>query len=135
MSYTCTVQGKVNRNGLVKDNAGRCLDVWNFDTTNGTPIGAHECHASSNQQWTISAIDYTFRALGKCMTSGPGPNVYINDCNGTTNQQWLYTSGGNLVNFASSNCLESIATSNPEVSTLRVWTCDLDIALTLVTIK
>lgn len=126
LSLTCVMQGQqclISRRGVVQDNAYRCLDVWNYDTTNGTPIGAHECHASSNQQWTIMANENTFRALGKCMNAGVAGNVYIYDCNGSYNQQWVYSSALEIFNIGTNSCLESVPTSNPEVSTLRMAGC------------
>lgn len=117
------MQAQVNRKGHVKDNGKRCLDFWNSDTTNGSPIGANECNGSSNQQWLIIDRDNTFRALGKCMSTGGASNVYLYDCNGSDNQQWISTDAGEIVNLEFNRCLESVPTSNLKVSTLRTDSC------------
>lgn len=124
LSRTCIVQAQVNRKGYVRDNGNRCLDFWNADTTNGTPIGANECNgSSSNQQWLIIDRDNTFRALGKCMATGGASNVFIFDCNGSDNQQWISTDAGEIVNIEFNRCLESVPTSVFKVSTLRTDIC------------
>lgn len=124
LSYICVVEAQSDVHGLVRDYFGRCLDVWNFESENGTPIGAHECHGSTNQQWIISFNDRTFRSLGKCMTAGAAFSVYLHDCNAETRQQWIHSSNNALINLQTNSCLESVPTSNPDVSTLRMAACN-----------
>lgn len=78
--------------GQITGLAGKCLDVQNANTANGTQVQIYDCNGSGAQQWTV-ASDGTLHALGKCLdvrnggTSNTTP-VQIYDCNNSSAQQW-----------------------------------------------
>ncbi|MEU7933526.1 glycoside hydrolase family 27 protein [Micromonospora echinofusca] len=111
---------------LRSDSAGRCLDVDNSNTANGTGTLIWDCHAGLNQQITQSG--QTLRILGKCLdvptTAANGTRVQIWDCNGGTNQQWAFRSDGTVssVRFPSL-CLDVNNGGTTNGTTVILWTC------------
>jgi endo-1,4-beta-xylanase len=79
--------------------SGRCLDVPNASTTNGTQVQLWDCNSNSNQRWTYVTSSKQLTVYGnKCLdASGRGTTngtaVIIWDCSGQTNQQWTGLSG------------------------------------------
>ena len=48
-------QWRVNANGTITGvQSGRCLDVSNAGTTNGTAVQLFDCNGQTNQQWRFS---------------------------------------------------------------------------------
>ncbi|MEU6533634.1 PQQ-dependent sugar dehydrogenase, partial [Streptomyces sp. NPDC046928] len=54
------------RSGEVRGVNGKCLDVDNAGTADGTKVQIWTCNTSAAQRWTVGT-DNTFRALGKCL--------------------------------------------------------------------
>ena len=54
---------------LVSAASGRCLDVPNSSTINGTQPVIWDCKGGANQRWTISG--QIIHALGKCLDAPP----------------------------------------------------------------
>ena len=84
----------------VADNAqqlvigGKCLDVNNNGTTNGTTVLFWECNGQTNQKWE-TRTDGSLRSVssGRCLDvdrglTAAGTGLLIWDCNGQTNQKW-----------------------------------------------
>lgn len=91
---------------------GRCVDLANGGTGNGTAIGSYPCTGNTNQQWVLGPngrISISTNA-NKCMDAlnggALGAEVGIWDCNGGLNQRWI-RSGDQLVNDANDLCLTS----------------------------
>ncbi|MER6756270.1 ricin-type beta-trefoil lectin domain protein [Micromonospora echinofusca] len=111
---------------LRSDSAGRCLDVDNSNTANGTGTLIWDCHAGPNQQITQSG--QTLRILGKCLdvptTAANGTRVQIWDCNGGTNQQWAFRSDGTVSNVRfPSLCLDVNNGGTTNGTTVILWSC------------
>lgn len=111
---------------LRSDSAGRCLDVDNSNTANGTGTLIWDCHAGPNQQ--ITQNGQTLRILGKCLdvptTAANGTRVQIWDCNGGTNQQWAFHSNGTVSNVRfPSLCLDVNNGGTANGTTVILWSC------------
>ncbi|MFC4535414.1 glycoside hydrolase family 27 protein [Sphaerisporangium dianthi] len=111
---------------LVSAASGRCLDVPNSSTTNGTQPVIWDCNGQANQRWTFSG--QTIQALGKCLDAPngatAGSKVQIWDCNGGTNQQWTLNSNGTIRNVQLSNlCLDVYNNNTANGTTVILWTC------------
>jgi len=105
---------------------GKCADVANASTTNGTAIQLWTCNASAAQSWTVSGT--TLRALGKCMdVSGAGTAngtvVQLWDCNGSGAQNWTRQTNGTLLNTGSGRCLDATGPSSADGTRLQIWDC------------
>jgi hypothetical protein len=78
---------------LVGGQSGRCADVPNSSTVNGTQVQLYDCSGGGNQQWTSTSSKQLAVYGNKCLDANAkgttnGTAVIIWDCNGQTNQQW-----------------------------------------------
>ncbi|MET9911970.1 ricin-type beta-trefoil lectin domain protein [Streptomyces sp. NPDC006476] len=106
--------------------AGKCLDVANGSSANGTAADIAACNGSNAQQWS-SLSDGTLRALGKCLDAtgrgtANGTKIEVWDCNGGGNQQWQAYNGG-YRNPASGRCLDDPGSSTTDGTQLVLWDC------------
>jgi LmbE family N-acetylglucosaminyl deacetylase len=84
----------------------RCLDVRDFDTTNGTPAQLWDCAGSPNQRWTFTADGALRGFADKCLDADPeSPAVRIWDCADVAGQKWTLTGAGEL-RGTSDRCLD-----------------------------
>ncbi|MFJ4717150.1 ricin-type beta-trefoil lectin domain protein [Streptomyces sp. NPDC088785] len=120
--------GGGDRTGALKGLGGKCLDVKDGSTANGTAAQIWTCVAGSqNQTWTVQA-DGTVRARGKCLdvasgSTANGAKVQLYDCNGTGAQQWRLEPSGDLVNAAADKCLDVTGNSSADGVATQLWTC------------
>ncbi|MFE0403172.1 endo-1,4-beta-xylanase [Streptomyces nigra] len=95
--------------------SGRCLDVPNASTTDGTGVQLYDCHSNSNQQWAVTDSG-EIRVYGnKCLDAagtGNGASVQIYSCWGGDNQKWRLNSDGSIVGVQSGRCLDAAGSSN-----------------------
>jgi endo-1,4-beta-xylanase len=120
---TCTVPGSGGGSGggssgtgpIVGQQSGRCIDVPNSSTTDGTRVQLYSCNGQANQSWTYTSSK-ELRVFGnKCLDaagSGNGAAVQIYSCNGQTNQQWNLNSNGTISGVQSGRCLDVWSTAN-----------------------
>lgn len=114
---------------LVSAQSGRCLDVPNVSTTNGTQVEIWDCNGGTNQQWTQRS-DGTLQVYdNKCLevsgqATAPGSAVAIFDCNGGPNQQWRVNSDGTIVGVQSGLCLDVTGQQTANGTLVEIWTCN-----------
>jgi alpha-galactosidase len=106
--------------------SGRCLDVNNSGTANGTQLLIWDCHSAANQQFTLNG--QTLQILGKCLDAPPGSvngtRVQIWDCNGSTNQQWTLGGNGTVASVQfPSLCLDVNGAATANGTAVIFWTC------------
>lgn len=111
--------------GQIKGTAsGRCLDVPNASTTDGTQLQLWDCHSNSNQQWAYTDAG-ELRVYGdKCLDAagtGNGAKVQIYSCWGGDNQKWRLNSDGSIVGVQSGLCLDAAGTANG--SAVQIYSC------------
>ncbi len=110
---------------LVSAASGRCLDVPNGATTNGTQPVIWDCNGGTNQRWTVSG--QAIQALGKCLdaplNATAGVKVQLWDCNGGSNQQWTLNSDGTVRGVASGLCLDVDRNLTANGTVVLLWTC------------
>ncbi|CAM5600958.1 MULTISPECIES: endo-1,4-beta-xylanase [Streptomyces] len=104
--------------------SGRCLDVPNASTTDGTQIQLYDCHSNSNQQWAVTDSG-EIRVYGdKCLDAagtGNGAPVQIYSCWGGDNQKWRLNSDGSIVGVQSGRCLDAAGTGNG--ARIQLYSC------------
>ncbi|MFJ7330767.1 ThuA domain-containing protein [Streptomyces cyaneofuscatus] len=115
------------KEGAVTGIGGKCVDVANGSSADGTQIQLWTCNQSTAQKWT-SGTDDTLRALGKCLDiSGAGTvdgtKIQLYGCNGTGAQKWVAQPDGTLKNPASGKCLDASGVSSADGTKLHLWTC------------
>ncbi|MGC4914173.1 PQQ-dependent sugar dehydrogenase [Streptomyces albogriseolus] len=115
------------RTGEIQGVNGKCLDVDNAGTADGTRVQIYTCNSSAAQRWTVSG-DGTLRALGKCLdVSGGGSlngtRVQLWTCNGTGAQVWAAQSDGTVRNPQSGKCLDASGGTWEDRTPVHLWTC------------
>ncbi|MFC7546056.1 ThuA domain-containing protein [Plantactinospora sp. GCM10030261] len=115
------------RTGPIVGLAGKCLDVRNAGTADGTQIQLYTCNGTAAQTWTVTP-NSTVKALGKCLDvsgggSANGTKIQLWTCNGTGAQNWSAQADGSVRNPQSGKCLD-VSGNNPADSTpVHLWTC------------
>ncbi|WP_181789160.1 endo-1,4-beta-xylanase [Streptomyces phytophilus] len=104
--------------------SGRCLDVPNAGTTDGTQLQLWDCHSGTNQQWASTDAG-ELRVYGnKCLDAagtGSGARVQIYGCWGGDNQKWRLNSDGSIVGVQSGLCLDAAGTANG--ARIQLYSC------------
>ncbi|MDT8912090.1 RICIN domain-containing protein [Amycolatopsis sp. PS_44_ISF1] len=78
-----------NKYAFKNRNSGKCLDLYNANTTNGTTIDQYTCHYGAAQQWEITTAPNGSIAL-RSATSGKVVEAFNNQTgNATRVQQWM----------------------------------------------
>jgi alpha-galactosidase len=106
--------------------SGRCLDVNQASSANGTQMLIWDCHNGANQQFTQSGA--ALQVLGKCLdiptNATAGTRVQIWDCSGASNQQWTVNANATIssVQFPTL-CLDVNGAATANGTAVIVWTC------------
>ncbi|MEU5625625.1 MULTISPECIES: endo-1,4-beta-xylanase [Streptomyces] len=106
--------------------SGRCLDVPNASTSDGTQLQLWDCHSGTNQQWAYTAAG-ELRVYGdKCLDaagSGNGTKVQIYGCWGGDNQKWRLNSDGSIVGVQSGLCLDAVGGGTANGTLIQLYSC------------
>ncbi|MFF4084658.1 endo-1,4-beta-xylanase [Streptomyces sp. NPDC001777] len=106
--------------------SGRCLDVPNASTTDGTQLQLWGCSGSTNQQW-VSTAGGELRVYGdKCLDAagtGNGARVQIYSCWGGDNQKWRLGSDGSIVGVQSGLCLDAVGNGTSDGTLIQLYSC------------
>ncbi|WP_203842607.1 glycoside hydrolase family 27 protein [Winogradskya humida] len=113
---------------LVGKQSGRCLDINNFTTTNGTQAQLWDCAGQTNQAWTYLSTKQLYVYGNKCLdayNAGTvnGTAVVIWDCNGQPNQKWTLNPNGTITGTQSGLCLDASGQGTANGTKLVLWTC------------
>jgi lysophospholipase L1-like esterase len=110
---------------LVGVGSGRCLDVPNGNTTNGTQPIIWDCNGGANQRWTFTG--QSIQSLDKCLdapiNATAGAKAQLWDCNGGTNQQWTLNADGTVRGVQSGLCLDVNHSLTANGTVVLLWTC------------
>ncbi|MCG7206631.1 endo-1,4-beta-xylanase [Streptomyces arenae] len=106
--------------------SGRCLDVPNASTTDGTQVQLWDCNSATNQQWTLTDAG-ELRVYGnKCLDAagtGNGTKVQIYSCWGGDNQKWRLNSDGSIVGVQSGLCLDAVGAGTANGTLVQLYSC------------
>jgi len=113
---------------IVGTGSGRCIDVPNASTTNGTQVQLYDCWGGSNQRWTYTSSKQLQVYGNKCLdASGGGTSngtaVIIWDCNGQSNQQWNVNSNGTISGVQSGLCLDAVGQGTANGTKIQLYSC------------
>ncbi|GHJ12893.1 MULTISPECIES: RICIN domain-containing protein [unclassified Micromonospora] len=113
---------------LVGAGSGRCLDVPNGSTTNGTQVQLYDCWGGTMQRWTYTASKQLQVLGNKCLDANGrgtanGTAVIIWDCNGQTNQQWNVNANGTISGVQSGRCLDAAGYGTANGTRINLWDC------------
>ncbi|MFB7084901.1 ricin-type beta-trefoil lectin domain protein [Streptomyces sp. NPDC056296] len=119
--------GATSGTGEVKGVNGKCLDVDNSQTADGTKVQMWTCNGTGAQQWTLPG-DGTVRALSKCLDvsgggSADGTKIQLWTCNGSGAQTWEPQADGTVRNPQSGKCLDASGGTWNDGTPVHLWTC------------
>ncbi|MEV4624043.1 RICIN domain-containing protein, partial [Asanoa sp. NPDC049573] len=115
---------------IVGGQSGRCVDVPNSTTTNGTQLQLWDCGTAAGQRYTYTpGRQLTVYGGTKCLdASGAGTSngtqVIIWDCNGQANQQWNVNSTGTVTGQQSGLCLDANGAGTANGTKIILWSCN-----------
>ncbi|MGW2339268.1 endo-1,4-beta-xylanase [Streptomyces sp. NPDC001661] len=106
--------------------SGRCLDIPNSSTTDGTQVQLWDCSGGTNQQWSLTSAG-ELRVYGnKCLDAGGtgnGAKVQIYGCWGADNQKWRLNSDGSIVGVQSGLCLDAVGSGTANGTQIQLYSC------------
>jgi len=113
---------------LVGGQSGRCLDVPNASTSNGTQAQLYDCSGGPGQRWTYTSSRQLTVYGNKCLdASGQGTSngtaVIIWDCTGQPNQQWTMNPNGTVTGVQSGLCLDANGAATGNGTKIILWSC------------
>ena len=124
--------GDTGTSGAVRAvGAGRCLDVNNSSTTQGTQLQVWDCNSGANQRWTRTSSG-ELRVYGDtsplCLDASGrgtanGTPVVTWSCNGQNNQQWNVNANGTITGAQSGLCLDVAGAGTANGTKVQLWTC------------
>ncbi|WP_041833503.1 SGNH/GDSL hydrolase family protein [Actinoplanes sp. N902-109] len=109
---------------------GKCADVRNSGTADGTAVQSWSCNGSQAQSWTYPpTAGGAVRSLGKCLdvsNSGTADftKVQLWTCNGSAAQRWLTGANSSLLNPQSGRCLDVPDSSTADGIQLQIFDCN-----------
>ncbi|WP_329049020.1 lectin [Amycolatopsis sp. NBC_01488] len=108
--------------------AGKCADVAQSGTGNGTHVQLYTCNSTGAQKW-FSAADGSLQAQGGCLdvsNSGTanGTKVQLWQCNSSGAQKWQAGTAGALVNPQSGRCLDDPGSTTTDGTQLQIYDCN-----------
>ncbi|MFD6562579.1 RICIN domain-containing protein [Micromonospora profundi] len=114
---------------LVGGQSGRCVDVPNSTTANGTQVQIWDCSGGTNQRWTYTTGKQLTVYGNKCLdASGAGTangtTVIIWDCHGGLNQQWNVNTNGTITNAQSGLCVDANGAATANGTKIILWSCN-----------
>jgi poly(hydroxyalkanoate) depolymerase family esterase len=114
---------------LVGGQSGRCLDVPNASTANGTQVQLYDCAGGPGQRWSYTSSRQLTVYGNKCLdASGRGTSngtaVIIWDCSGQANQQWTMNANGTVTGVQSGLCLDANGAATANGTKIILWSCN-----------
>jgi lysophospholipase L1-like esterase len=109
--------------------SGKCLDVNQGATANGTQVQIWNCNTSAAQRWTRTAAG-ELRGVGdRCLdvnASGTtnGTKIQIWTCNGTNAQKFTFTAAGAIVNVNSGACVDVTSSGTANGTKVQLYGCN-----------
>jgi Ricin-type beta-trefoil lectin domain len=113
---------------LVGGPSGRCLEVPNSTTSNGTQTQLWDCTGAANQGWTYTSSKQLMVYGTKCLDANGqgasnGTTAIIWDCNGQANQQWNVNANGTITGVQSGLCLDASGAGTTNGTKIHLWSC------------
>jgi hypothetical protein len=105
--------------------SGRCLDINNSATANGTQAQLWDCNGSANQRWTYTAgkqlMVYGNKCLGTSGQVGNGAPAAIWDCNGQADQQGNVNGDGTITAVQSGLFVDASGQGTANGTKVQLW--------------
>ncbi|MFD5419325.1 non-reducing end alpha-L-arabinofuranosidase family hydrolase [Streptomyces sp. NPDC127069] len=115
--------------GAIKGVAsGRCVDIDDSSTANGTQAQLWDCNGQTNQRWTYTAGKQLMIYGNKCLSAkadgtANGTAVVIGDCTGGAGQQWNVNPDGSIAGVRSGLCLDAVGAGTANRTRIQLYSC------------
>ncbi|GAA2356393.1 hypothetical protein Cme02nite_49510 [Catellatospora methionotrophica] len=108
--------------------SGRCVDVPNAGSTNGTQVQLWDCGGGTGQRWTYTTSRQLMVYGNKCLDAtgqgtANGTRLVVWDCNGQANQQWNVNANGTITGVQSNLCVDASGNGTANGTLLHLWGC------------
>src|SRR5262249_11685075 len=106
--------------------SGRCLDVPNAATADGTAVQLWDCNGRSNQQWAATSAGELTVYGNQCLDAagtGNGARIQIYSCHSGANQKWRLNSDGTVTGVQSGLCLDAVGQGTANGTRLQLYSC------------
>jgi hypothetical protein len=128
LTVTGTDGGTSGAQQIVGGQSGRCVDINNSSTTNGTQAQLWDCNGQTNQKWTYTSGKQLMIYGSKCLDANGqgtanGTATVIWDCNGQPNQQWNVNANGTITGVQSGLCLDATGAATANGTKIELWAC------------
>jgi non-reducing end alpha-L-arabinofuranosidase len=113
---------------IVGSQSGRCIEVPDSSTTDGTQVQLADCQSADRQRWNYTS-NKTLQVYGnKCLDANGngtsnGTQVIIWNCNGQTNQQWNVNANGTITGLQSGLCVDANGAGTANGTKIILWSC------------
>ncbi|MEW1640209.1 ricin-type beta-trefoil lectin domain protein [Streptomyces sp. NPDC093801] len=101
--------------------SGKCIDIENAGTADGTPVQIWPCNETKAQRWRLSGD--TVRALEKCLTTS-GTKLVLATCDGSDKQKFVYRASDKSLNNPATNQCVDVPNNATDGSDLQLWSCN-----------
>ncbi|MGM1062669.1 RICIN domain-containing protein [Saccharothrix sp. Mg75] len=113
---------------LVGTQSGRCAEIANGSTANGTQARLWDCQGGTHQRWTHTAGKQLVVYGNKCLDANGqgtanGTAAITWDCHGGVNQQWNVNADGTITGVQSGLCLDASGNGTANGTPLHLWSC------------
>jgi type 1 glutamine amidotransferase len=114
---------------IVGTQSGRCVEVPNSSTANGTQVQLRDCGSGqANQQWTYTSGKQLMVYGNKCLDASGrgtanGTQVIIWDCSGQPNQQWNVNTNATITGAQSNLCVDASGQATANGTKIVLWAC------------
>lgn len=113
---------------ITQVDSGKCLDIQDQLTQNGTRAHLWDCLGQTNQKFTYTSANELKVYGNKCLdasgaNTAPGTRIQVWDCHGGDNQKWFLNPNGTITGKASGLCVASTGGQTANGSTIELATC------------
>lgn len=106
---------------------GKCLDVWESNSTDGTRIVLWPCNGGASQQWELRSDGTIHGLAGKCLdvwqsNSSDGTGIVLWPCHSGQNQRWALRPDGTIQGLGG-KCLDVWESNSTDGTRIVLWPC------------
>ncbi|MFF1816963.1 PQQ-dependent sugar dehydrogenase [Kribbella sp. NPDC058245] len=113
--------------GDVTGIAGKCTDVPQSQTADGTQVQLWACNGTTAQRWLVLDNGTMRSSLGKCLdarSTAPNSPAVLWTCDNNPGQKWTPRADGTLLNVRSGLCLEPADGKSTDGTKLVINACN-----------
>lgn len=111
---------------------GKCLDVYQNGSAEGTRVVQWSCNGQDNQKWNLERVGGDYKVIsvasGKCLGVTSSQDLSIATCTDQSSQKFrlteMETSTFQFVNIQNNECMDVYANSTADGASIVHWSCN-----------